>query len=58
MNQLFWKGALDTFTLDEDQVKRFHDIIEHIINPPLLALPEPNLSYSVDCATCAYVIGR
>ena len=43
--------------LDDSQMKSFQKLIEQVTSPPVLALPQPGLRYSLDTDACDYQIG-
>ena len=57
LNQLLRKNSPDTFELNDEQLKAFRTFSDRICSPPVLALPVPNLPYSVDTDACAYGLG-
>ena len=57
LNELLRKNTPDKFTLNDDQLKAFKELIEVILSPPALALPQNGLPYSVDTDASDYGIG-
>lgn len=42
------KGAPETFETNEKRLKEFNDFMERICSLPVLALPCPNVQYTVN----------
>ena len=57
LNALLKKNSPDSFKLDAVQVQSFKSLIEAVCTPPVLALPQPDLHYSVDTDASAYQVG-
>ena len=57
LNQLLKKGSPDKFELTPEQVVSFKHFIDTICSSPVLALPKPDLPYSVDTDASAYGLG-
>lgn len=53
LNKLLKKGSPDKFKLDKEQTESFRQFIDRICSP-VLALPQPNLPYSLDTDASAY----
>ena len=53
LNQVL-KKIPDKFELNEEQTNSFKTFIERICSPKILALPEPELSYSIDTDASTY----
>ena len=57
LNRLLKKGSPDKFELDDEQMKSFREFVKIVCSPPVLALPQRGLQYSVDTDACDYGIG-
>ena len=57
MNGLLKKNSPEKFTLDEKQTEAFRTLIDKILSQPILALPRPDLPYSVDSDASDYGVG-
>ena len=57
LNALLTKGSPDKFELNGDQLAAFKTFIDAVCSPPVLALPKPDLPYSVDTDASEYGLG-
>ncbi len=57
LNALLRKNSPDQFVLNEEQTASFRSLIDSILSPDTLALPKPNLQYSVDTDASSYGLG-
>ena len=57
LNRLLKKGSPDKFELDDEQMKSFREFVKIVCSPPVLALPQRGLQYSVDTEASDYCIG-
>ncbi len=57
LNELLKKDAPTTFELVENQQQAFQTLIDAVLSPAVLALPQSGLPYSVDTDASAYGIG-
>ena len=57
LNELLKKGSPDKFELNDAQLAAFRTFINAVCSPPVLALPKPDLPYSVDTDASEYGLG-
>ena len=57
LNKLLKKGEPDQFELDEEQLESFKKFVDIMCSPPVLALPQLGLHYSVDTDASDHGLG-
>lgn len=56
-NEVVTNGKPDTFQLGNEEKTKFENVIDKAWSPPLLALTNANLPYSLKCDVSDYGIG-